>query len=236
MPAVQTLTLTPAPGVRLVADHLPGRRPGVVYLHGLTSVRRGEKSEAVFARARARGMEAWRFDMRGHGESSGTLSTTTLTDLVDDTTAVLRDIGPAFLFGSSLGGLVAAWTTTGRPQAVAGLLLLAPALRFLPRLRARLDDSGRLTLPHGGGVLEFGPEVLADFESHDESLLGPSLSCPVLCVHGALDDTVPVDCSRDLLARIPHRRKKLVVFDEGDHRLNREIGTILDEADRFFAW
>src|SRR5690606_7892817 len=149
------VVLEPAPGARIVADHLPGDAPALVFLHGLVSVRRGEKSTALFDLAARTGRAAWRFDFRGHGESSGVLHDTTLTELIADARSVLEASGPAFLVGSSLGGLVAAWTAARHPEFVRGLVLLAPALRFLPRLIARSRADGTIVLDHGVGELRF---------------------------------------------------------------------------------
>lgn len=228
-----TLTLHPGPGAHVVADFMPGRGTPLVFLHGLTSVRVGEKSALLFEFAKRHRLPAWRFDMRGHGDSSGDLADVTLTDLVADARTVLRAAGPSILIGSSLGGLVAAWTAAEHPELVRGLVLLAPALRFLPRLRARLGPDGRLHLPHGERALEFHTHVLEDFERHDESMLPGAIRQPTLIVHGALDDTVPVDASTAFHEALAAPDRELVVIDDGDHRLNREFPDILARAARF---
>jgi len=230
------VVLEPAPGARIVADHLPGDAPALVFLHGLVSVRRGEKSTALFDLAARTGRAAWRFDFRGHGESSGVLHDTTLTELIADARSVLEASGPAFLVGSSLGGLVAAWTAARHPEFVRGLVLLAPALRFLPRLIARSRADGTIVLDHGVGELRFSERVRADLERHDETEMAAAIRPPVFVAHGALDDTVPVDASRDFLARVPHARKLLWVVPDGDHRLNRPITAILRRAARFHGF
>jgi pimeloyl-ACP methyl ester carboxylesterase len=231
-----TLTLHPEPGAHVVADFTPGRGTPLVFLHGLTSVRVGEKSTLLFDYATQQGLPAWRFDMRGHGASSGDLADVTLTDLVADARTVLRAAGPSILIGSSLGGLVAAWTAAEHPELVRGLVLLAPALRFLPRLRSRLAPDGRLHLPHGERALEFHPHVLEDFERHDESGLPGAIRQPTLIFHGALDETVPVEASAEFHDQLATPQRGLVVFDEGDHRLNREFTDILSQSARFHGF
>lgn len=231
-----TFVLHPAPGSHVVADFVPGSGTPLVFLHGLTSARVGEKSTQLFDYAGRHGMPAWRFDMRGHGTSSGDLADVTLTDLIADARTVLQAAGPSILIGSSLGGLVAAWTAAQHPSLVRGLVLLAPALRFLPRLRARLAPDGRLHLPHGERALEFHPHVLEDFERHDERLLPGAIRQPTLVVHGALDETVPVEASAEFHDQLAATTRELFVYEDGDHRLNVEFGDILERAARFHGF
>lgn len=232
----RTLQLEPAPGHRIVLDHLPGAAPPVVFLHGLTSIRAGEKSTALFDWAARRGQEVWRFDFRGHGESTATVAETSLTDLVDDALAVLEESGPAVLFGSSLGGLVAAWTAAKHPELVLGLTLLAPAFRFLPRLQARLDPrTGAVQLDRAPDAPEvrFDQAVFDDFARHDEDALPGRVTCPLQVFHGTLDDVVPVAASRDFVAAAASARKEFHELGDEDHRLNRPIAAILAGMARF---
>ncbi|MCC6783653.1 MAG: alpha/beta fold hydrolase [Planctomycetes bacterium] len=230
------LELHPAPDHRVVADRLPGTRPAFVWLHGLCSVRGGEKSHALFELAARLGREAWRFDFRGHGESSQALRDTTLSDLLDDANAVLAQAGRSWLVGSSLGGLVAAWIAARQPQSVEGLVLLAPALQFLPRMRAMARNDGRITLAHATGLIEFGPRMHDDLAGFDERELAAAIAAPTFIAHGESDDSVPLAASEDFVARLAAGRRRLLVVPHGDHRLNREIAAILAAAGEFHGW
>jgi pimeloyl-ACP methyl ester carboxylesterase len=227
---IETLALEPAPGEQIVVDRLRGEEPGYLFLHGLGSVRAGEKSTALFRHAAARGRAAARFDFRGHGGSTGTIGVVTVSELIADAAAVLDLVGPSVLVGSSLGGLVAAFLAAARPADAKALVLLAPALGFLPRMARRLDAEGRMST--GEGVtFHVDPRVLADAERLDEASLPARLPMPVLVVHGAADEVVPPHLSERFLAAIPHARKDLWLVPGGDHRLNRQIGAILARMD-----
>lgn len=217
-------------GEFLVGDELPGTRPGYLYLHGLASVRAGEKSGSLFAHAAARGRAAARIDLRGHGESSGRLGKIPVSALIDDVIAVLERSGPTWIVGSSLGGLVGAYAAAARPELVAGLALLAPALGLMGNLAARLDAQGRLWTREGQGFT-VAPDVLADAKALDERGLPQRLRVPTLVVHGSDDDVIPPALSERFHAAIAHPQKQFWLVPGGDHRLNAVAAAIWPRLD-----
>ncbi len=233
-PAFATATLAMAPGEHIVLDELPGRAPTWLYLHGFGSVRKGEKSTALFRHAAAQGRAAVRFDFRGHGDASGELGGVTFSEQVADATAVLDRTGPSVLVGSSLGGLVAIHLAASRPANVRAMLLLAPALGFLPRLRSWLDPDRRMKTGDGR-VVTMHERALADAAGHDERDLPARLTMPVFVAHGTGDEVVPWQLSESFAASIPHRQKELWLLPGADHRLNLEFDAILARAESMFA-
>ena len=211
-------------GEHVAGDELPGIRPGYVFLHGLGSVRCGEKSTSLLAHAAARGRHFLRIDQRGHGESSGRLGSITVSELIADAVRVLEHTGPAIVVGSSLGGLVGAHAAAARPDLVRALALLAPALGLMGNLADRLDPQGRLWTREGRGfVVE--ARVLADARSLDEKGLPGRLCIPTLVVHGTDDDVIPHRASERFFAAMPQPAKAIWIVPDGDHRLN----TVADE-------
>lgn len=228
--APRTFALTAPDGTAIAVDHLAGRAPAYVYLHGLASVRVGEKSEALLRHAIARGRGFLRFDFRGHGDSAGVIGHATISELIADTLAVLAISGEAILVGSSLGGLCAAFAAAAAPERVRGLVLLSPAFGYVSRMRQRLEPDGQL---HTSNDRRFRlhPRVLEDAARLDELGLPSRLPMPVLVVHGTADDVVPLAVCERFFAAIPHAHKQLWVVDGGDHRLNREIAEIYARMD-----
>jgi predicted alpha/beta-fold hydrolase len=106
------LTRLPHPdGGFLAADvDRRGASPALVCVHGFGGDRKGAKV-AAFRRMAAE--EGWSFvapEMRGHGDSSGSIADLTLSGMVTDVgvavDAVSRDASHVVLVGSSLGARV----------------------------------------------------------------------------------------------------------------------------------
>jgi pimeloyl-ACP methyl ester carboxylesterase len=228
--ALRPFRLDMAPGEFVVGDELPGARPGYLFLHGLGSVRAGEKSTSLLAHARARGRAFLRIDLRGHGESSSRIGKVAVSELVADVVQVLERTHPAIVVGSSLGGLVGAYAAAARPDLVSALALLAPALGLMSNLAARLDPQGRLWTSEGNGY-RVEERVLADAQALDERGLPARLHVPTLVVHGTDDDVIPPVVSERFFAGVAAVRKQLWIVPGGDHRLNTVAAAIWQRVD-----
>jgi len=219
-----------ADGDRVVGDEQPGTSPSYVFLHGLGSTRHGEKSAALLEHASARGRGFVRFDMRGHGESSGELGRVRIRQLIEDAVLILERTGPAVVVGSSLGGLVAAHVAGARPDLVERLALLAPAFGLMPSLSKRLDERGFLVL-NDGPLFHVAADVCADAEALDEAALPTRIQTPTLVVHGTEDDVIPQRASEWFFDALAAREKQLWLVAGGDHRLNDVAADIWARVD-----
>ncbi|GAB4144984.1 MAG: alpha/beta hydrolase [Planctomycetota bacterium] len=227
----ESVRLTVRDGTVISLDRVRGEKPAYVYLHGLGSTRRGEKSETLLEHARARGRGFVRFDFRGHGESGGVAGHATVSELVSDTLEILESFGPAILVGSSLGGLCAAFAAARAPDAVRALVMLSPALGYLPRMRRHLTPSGELITSEGVSI-RLHERVLEDASLLDEEALPRHISVPLLIAHGTADETVPHALSERFFAAVPHGEKDLWLVPGGDHRLSQRIREIYARMDR----
>lgn len=234
MSTLRSFRLELGGGEFLVGDEQAGAPPTYMFLHGLGSVRCGEKSTSLLAHATARGRGFLRVDSRGHGESSGCIGRTLVSDLIRDVIVVLERCAPAVLVGSSLGGLVGAYAAAERPDLVTGLALLAPALGLLGNLEDRLDAAGCLWTSTGQ-AWPVAAGVLADAKALDERGLPGRLRVPVFMVHGTADDVIPARASERFFAAVQHARKQLWLVPGGDHRLNAFAADIWRRLDAFLA-
>ena len=224
-------------GSTLAYDRLAATRadtPGVVFLHGLMSDRSGTKAEVLLAHCRANGLGFVRFDMSGHGASSGRFEDGSVSRWTEDALAVLDAVtsGPLILVGSSMGAWVMIKTALARAPRIAGLIGVAPAPDFTEDLmwagfsaaeRATLEQQGMLNLPStydtrpyviSRGLIEDGRNNLV--------LRGPiPLGCPVRLVHGQRDGSVPWQTSLRLAENLSSDDVDVILIKDGDHRLSR---------------
>jgi alpha-beta hydrolase superfamily lysophospholipase len=182
---------------------------GVVVLHGAGSCK---ESHQDYARAlNTAGLAAVTFDQRGHGESDGALDCRVLEDVATMASllrsACERPELPIALRGSSMGGCIAilAAARVGADAVVA----ICPAS---PEGLRRGLHAGRLQFEADVAQLD---AVLAacDLRSAVERL-----EVPLLLLHAACDEVVPVEHSQELAKHFRCEKSGLIVVPDGHHR------------------
>src|SRR5437763_4128213 len=183
---------------------LPSETPrgGVVILHGAGSCK---ESHHDYARVLiAASLAAITFDQRGHGESDGPMNGRVLED-VRAMAQLLRDACgtglPIALRGSSMGGYFAilAAPVVGARAIVAICPASGEGLRR--GLRA-----GTLRLNADVASLD---SLLASYDLHAEV---EALEIPLLLLHAAGDEQVPVEHSRELAKGLRSPASRLIVL------------------------
>jgi len=222
----------------------PEDSPAILWVHGFGSHRGGEKALAVQEESVRRGWSFAAFDFRGHGDSTGTMAQLTASRLVEDLTLVCDALPRRlYLFGSSMGGFAACWFARRYPERVAGVILLAPALRFLQRRRAALtpeqlrDWQSNGTMEYAGRWLtaELGYGLIAETDDYAPETLAAGWRHPTLIFHGRADDTVPLADTIDFACAVPDRPIELVIYPTGDHRLTEHRDAIARRAGDWVA-
>ena len=132
--------------------------PGVIFCGGFRSDMSGTKALALASWAAERKQNFVRFDYFGHGSSAGEFTEGTISHWRGDIPHILDTLtqGPQILVGSSFGGWLSTLAALDRPDRVAGLVLIAPAIdmterfmwdRFSDRARAKLESEGLIYDP-----------------------------------------------------------------------------------------
>ena len=213
--------------------------PLAVILHGITGNRKERHIKGVAEAFREAGFGTLRVDLYGHGESGGLFADHTLRhwilnacDAIDFAGTLSRRV---YLCGHSQGGLTALLAGSVRQKNLCGLVLLSPAsnipegarkgdmlgMRFSP---AQVPD--RLRLPKG--PLIGRDYVLAARELRTEEAV---FSGPVLILHGEADQTVPADCSEQLVRQYGNGRLLLIPGDT--HCYDRHLDLVMDAVKKW---
>lgn len=216
-------------GQKLVGDlHLPDEFkppfPCVVLSHGYMSNRSGEKHVQMGYRFPLQGIAVLRFDHRGaiNGESSGKFEDTTLTGRVADLAAALGylkrvkeiDGSRIGLLGSSMGGM----TILALPenQSIKAIVLLSTPTAFPPMNaedRESLAKLGYYQYPDGTGIKKAFFDDLTRYDLREEV---KKVHCPLLIVHGDVDEVVPRH-QAFMLYQNANQTKQLTLIPVGDH-------------------
>jgi len=210
-----------------------GKKPGVVFIHGLRSDMNGNKALAIEEHCHKTGRAFLCFDLSGHGASSGRFEEGTIGAWTADVAAVLDALteGPQILVGSSLGGWLMLLAALARPDRVAGLMGLAAAPDFTEDLlHAAFGEEQRRELAEKGRVLIddcYGDEPYAISrglieEGRNHLLLrGPiAISRPVMLIQGQRDEDVPWQTALTLADRLVSPQVRVVLHKNGNHRLS----------------
>ncbi len=219
---------------RIAYRHSAGRTPGIVFCPGFKSDMTGDKALALEEWCCATGRQYTRFDYQGHGESSGEFEDTTLYMWVADALAILDEAasGGQIVVGSSMGGWIAFLMALRRPERVAGVLGIAPAVDFTEELlRPALSAEARHQIETKGvwyqrseydsrpypitrGMLEDGRRhlILGD---------GIAFEGPVRILQGMCDEAVPWRHAIRVAEAVSGKDVVVSLVKDGDHRLSR---------------
>ncbi len=203
----------------------------VLYCHGFASSRRSHKNEVLGRHLVAAGLAFCSFDFQGHGQSGGTLTDMTVTRNLEDLGLMathLLDLGfeRLILFGSSMGGGVAAWYAARHPEQIAAAVYIAPGFNLEGGVRRRLGEDtfrqwpelGRVRLHHELGSFDLDWRMIEDLRTYKVDRLSSLTTTPTLIFQGKQDTDVDWRMVLDFAVGCP-AGVQLHLMTDGDHRL-----------------
>ena len=206
----------------------------VVFCHGIPGGPRipGDRGYAELAELfSSRGLSALFFNFRGVGESGGSFS---FSGWCQDLEAVIEyaasDLAPrVVLVGFSGGAVVSAKVAAvDRLGAIDKVVLAACPAGFSDRKYAKALAEVIKQSHEMGALKAIGyrteDEMVEDIELHDPlRWVGRIEGKPVLIIHGACDELVPLECAHALF-RAANQPKRLEIVPKAPHklRLSRE--------------
>jgi len=253
---------SPAPGA-------PSRARGVYLLHGTGE--HAARYERLAQRLSTEGWQVGAHDHPGHGRSGGPRGRLPLGGALATRTAIEcarfeRETGAVpFLFGHSLGGVVACELVLLHRLPVAGLVLSAPAI--VPRLTRRealklrtltmLSPGFTIDLPYDPSRLTHDPEqqrlaradpLIHGFKSAEligwlmrtaeqVSHAGGALDVDTLLLIAGGDRVIDIERTHDFAARAPTHRLTVNVYDGAHHELLNETPALRQRVeDDIVGW
>jgi alpha-beta hydrolase superfamily lysophospholipase len=238
---------------------LPAGEPHgeVILVHGF--IEHGGRYRPTAEALAARGFVVSVADLRGHGRSGGARCwVTSFDDYLDDLDRAFdrvrrrQDDKPLFLFGHSLGGLIAVLWCIRRQPALRGLILSGPAFELPDRLfpwlrhaakigsvlfpRLRLVRMGCRNISRDEAVVRQFREDPLVFHGRFPVRTGAEIlragevvrqrfqevRVPLLILHGTADRVATVDASRALYEQAQTDNKRLCIYDGLYHEVLNE--------------
>lgn len=194
-----------------------------VYLHGFASSPQSRKAQFFRQRLAGKGVDLAIPDL-----AQGDFERLTITGQLAVIDAVAANEGVT-LFGSSLGGYLAALFAARHPERVRRLVLMAPAFRLAERWAARIGPDATSAWEATGTMNYFHYGEKRDAPLHWHFLEDarayeayPAITQPTVIFHGSADDVVPLEDSLEIATRQPHVRLQVM---HSDH----ELGDCLDD-------
>ncbi len=229
----------------------------LVVAHGLHDHAR--RYEPLALALNEAGVAVYSYDQRGHGASGGaTQRIDSIDQAAGDMELVLREAQlrhpgvPLFIYGHSMGGLIAARVAADQPLPLRGAVISSAALklpvtssavqlRVVAALSAvapglglqALDDATLVRDEAARASLAADPQITRDkvpARTVAAIIAGvgdiqermDSIAVPLLILHGADDEVTEVEGSRELAARARTADKTLRVYDGMLHDLLHE--------------
>ena len=221
-----------------------GTDPGGLFLHGFRSHCDGEKALGLANHAAKRGRSWLRYNQRYCGQTDDEFAHFMVSQAITDALILIDMLSkPIVLVGSSLGAVIALQAAQQRVETIAGLLLIAPATRFVERYFLSLPDDQLADWCNAGTKYfedryEEGSYSL-NYAFYEDAIkyqhIGPwKLNCPVSILHGEKDEIIPVEDSMELKQMIAATVVTLEIIANGDHRLNGSILLMCSKLDQLW--
>ena len=170
---------------------------GVLYLHGFCSSSKSAKGQFLASRFAGIGVEVTSPDL-----DEGDFRNTTLTQQLTRVGQFARELQPALLIGSSLGGYLAALHASREPNTVRSLVLMAPAFDFARRLANLIGEQVAQWRSEGSFALyhyRYEREVPLAYGFLEDAMgfeAFPDVKVPTKVLHGLRDEVVAPQLSK----------------------------------------
>ncbi len=207
-----------------------GKRPGIIFIHGLNSDMSGIKAQSIAKYAKKNNLGFVRFECRGHGKSYGKFEDFTISDWKNDLVDIIDNIttGPQILVGSSMGGWLMFLAAKARPSRIKGLVGLAAAPDYIDEFLKKLSLKKKQELNKKGIIKysSYGFSYLIKkkyiIEGRKNKILTKEFKWgkPLILIHGLQDNVVTPDVPEKIVKKVKGNKIQIKLLKNSDHRLS----------------
>lgn len=209
--------------------------PAVIICHGFRGNRNEEHIKEIAEKITDSGLASLRFDFtQDPGKSSLPFESMTVSyelEVLDEALRYiksLKELDPERIgvAGHSLGGFLSACYTAEHPE-IKSLALLSAVYNFRIMFEIAYGKDSRDQVKERGFGESYSSSAgrnvklkigfYEDLEKHDMDSVVENLTCPVLVVHGTVDDSVSLDHAQHYFDRSQSQQKELKIIKGADH-------------------
>jgi esterase/lipase len=205
----------------------------IVFLCGYMSDMEGAKSLFLEEVCTQNNLGYLAFDYSGHGKSSGDFLDGSISEWTEESIEIINKLveTPIIPIGSSMGGWISLLISLQLKNKVKGIINIASAVDFTENLmwntftenqKIALENENKITINRGGYDYCVTKKLIED--GRENLLLNGEISIyvPVILLHGMRDESVPVENSIKLAAKLSSKNVQIIISKDSDHRMSEE--------------
>ena len=221
----------------------------IIFLHGFMSDLEGDKPKTFLKYCKKQKLGFLGLEYSGHGKSSGKFTHGNISKWSKEIQITIKKIvkkNNFILVGSSM----CSWLSLNQfkyfKKQIKGFLGIGSAPEFLERLmwkkftkkmKKETIKKKIYNLKHGDYEYPISYQLIKDGRKNKVLNKKINSKIQVTMIHGRKDEVVPVVYSRKVLGLFSKAKKKLIIFNNGDHSLSskKNLKKIITELDKIVS-
>ena len=221
----------------------------IIFLHGFMSDLEGDKPKTFLKYCKKQKLGFLGLEYSGHGKSSGKFTNGNISKWSKEIQITIKKIvkkNNFILVGSSMGSWLSLNQFKYFKKQIKGFLGIGSAPEFLERLmwkkftkkmKKETIKKKIYNLKHGDYEYPISYQLIKDGRKNKVLNKKINSKIQVTMIHGRKDEVVPVVYSRKVLSLFSKAKKKLIIFNNGDHSLSskKNLKKIITELDKIVS-
>tara|TARA_B100000287_G_C20640322_1_gene783198 strand:+ start:762 stop:1517 length:756 start_codon:yes stop_codon:yes gene_type:complete len=221
----------------------------IIFLHGFMSDLEGDKPKTFLKYCKKQKLGFLGLEYSGHGKSSGKFIHGNISKWSKEIQITIKKIvkkNNFILVGSSMGSWLSLNQFKYFKKQIKGFLGIGSAPEFLERLmwkkftkkmKKETIKKKIYNLKHGDYEYPISYQLIKDGRKNKVLNKKINSKIQVTMIHGRKDEVVPVVYSRKVLGLFSKAKKKLIIFNNGDHSLSskKNLKKIITELDKIVS-